>query len=94
MVNYLCLHSCVFFCFVFVFCRNVSSDGAEARQRLRECEGLVAALLHALQSAVVNKDTDNKVAKVIPSVLIKTVSAAEFSVFSSKSVLQTELLLF
>uniref|UniRef100_A0A3B3TT81 ARVCF delta catenin family member n=1 Tax=Poecilia latipinna TaxID=48699 RepID=A0A3B3TT81_9TELE len=40
--------------------RNVSSDGAEARQRLRECEGLVAALLHALQSAVVNKDADNK----------------------------------
>uniref|UniRef100_A0A1A8BZZ1 Armadillo repeat gene deleted in velocardiofacial syndrome a n=1 Tax=Nothobranchius kadleci TaxID=1051664 RepID=A0A1A8BZZ1_NOTKA len=40
--------------------RNVSSDGAEARQRLRECEGLVAALLHALQSAVINKDTDIK----------------------------------
>uniref|UniRef100_A0A3B5KZE1 ARVCF delta catenin family member a n=1 Tax=Xiphophorus couchianus TaxID=32473 RepID=A0A3B5KZE1_9TELE len=40
--------------------RNVSSDGAEARQRLRECEGLVAALLHALQSAVVKKDADNK----------------------------------
>ncbi|KAM9306442.1 splicing regulator ARVCF-like [Pholidichthys leucotaenia] len=40
--------------------RNISSDGAEARQRLRECEGLVDALLHALQSAVVNKDTDNK----------------------------------
>ncbi|XP_077398455.1 splicing regulator ARVCF-like isoform X2 [Vanacampus margaritifer] len=40
--------------------RNVSSDGAEARQRLRECEGLVDALLHALHSAVVNKDTDNK----------------------------------
>ncbi|KAM4532981.1 splicing regulator ARVCF isoform 1-T1 [Fundulus diaphanus] len=40
--------------------RNVSSDGAEARQRLRECEGLVAALLHALQSAVINKDADNK----------------------------------
>ncbi|KAM4528524.1 splicing regulator ARVCF isoform 1-T1 [Odontesthes bonariensis] len=40
--------------------RNVSSDGAEARQRLRECDGLVAALLHALQSAVINKDTDNK----------------------------------
>ncbi|XP_075955236.1 splicing regulator ARVCF [Anarhichas minor] len=40
--------------------RNVSSDGAEARQRLRECDGLVDALLHALQSAVVNKDTDNK----------------------------------
>lgn len=52
----LCKQSC--------FCRNVSSDGAEARQRLRECEGLVAALLHALQSAVVNKDTDNKVAAV------------------------------
>ncbi|XP_056146746.1 splicing regulator ARVCF [Lampris incognitus] len=40
--------------------RNVSSDGAEARQRLRECEGLVDALLHALHSAVVNKEMDNK----------------------------------
>ncbi|XP_034048073.1 armadillo repeat protein deleted in velo-cardio-facial syndrome homolog isoform X2 [Thalassophryne amazonica] len=40
--------------------RNVSSDGAEARQRLRECDGLVDALLHALHSAVINKDTDNK----------------------------------
>ncbi|KAL0965681.1 hypothetical protein UPYG_G00284380 [Umbra pygmaea] len=40
--------------------RNVSSDGAEARQRLRQCEGLVDALLHALQSAVANKETDNK----------------------------------
>ncbi|XP_076020182.1 splicing regulator ARVCF [Genypterus blacodes] len=40
--------------------RNVSSDGAEARQRLRECDGLVDALLHALQSAVINKDADNK----------------------------------
>ncbi|KAM7368984.1 hypothetical protein PAMP_013284 [Pampus punctatissimus] len=42
------------------FNRNVSSDGADARQRLRDCEGLLDALLHALQSAVVNKDTDNK----------------------------------
>ncbi|NXH23027.1 ARVC protein, partial [Bucco capensis] len=40
--------------------RNVSSDGAEARRRLRECDGLVDALLHALQSAVGKKDTDNK----------------------------------
>ncbi|KAF7240786.1 Armadillo repeat protein deleted in velo-cardio-facial syndrome, partial [Varanus komodoensis] len=39
---------------------NVSSDGAEARRRLRECDGLVDALLHALQSAVGKKDTDNK----------------------------------
>lgn len=44
-----------------VCCRNVSSDGAEARRRLRECEGLVDALLHALQSAVGKKDMDNKV---------------------------------
>ena len=44
--------------------RNVSSDGAEARRRLRECEGLVDALLHALQSAVGRKDTDNKVGGV------------------------------
>uniref|UniRef100_A0A671PG38 Armadillo repeat protein deleted in velo-cardio-facial syndrome homolog n=1 Tax=Sinocyclocheilus anshuiensis TaxID=1608454 RepID=A0A671PG38_9TELE len=40
--------------------RNVSSDGAEARRRLRECGGLVDALLHALQSAVGKKDMDNK----------------------------------
>lgn len=70
------LHSFVSF---FSFCRNVSSDGAEARQRLRECEGLVAALLHALQSAVVNKDTNNKVAELITSVLIKTTPAAQYS---------------
>lgn len=41
----------------------MSSDGAEARRRLRECEGLVDALLHALQSAVGKKDMDNKVGK-------------------------------
>ncbi|XP_038598884.1 armadillo repeat protein deleted in velo-cardio-facial syndrome isoform X2 [Tachyglossus aculeatus] len=40
--------------------RNVSSDGAEARRKLRECTGLVDALLHALLSAVGKKDTDNK----------------------------------
>ncbi|XP_030624002.1 armadillo repeat protein deleted in velo-cardio-facial syndrome [Chanos chanos] len=40
--------------------RNVSSDGAEARQRLRECEGLVGTLLYVLHSAVVKKDTNNK----------------------------------
>ncbi|XP_048037335.1 armadillo repeat protein deleted in velo-cardio-facial syndrome homolog isoform X1 [Megalobrama amblycephala] len=40
--------------------RNVSSDGAEARQRLRECEGLVDALLHALYSAVAKRDINNK----------------------------------
>ncbi|XP_028904875.1 armadillo repeat protein deleted in velo-cardio-facial syndrome isoform X2 [Ornithorhynchus anatinus] len=40
--------------------RNVSSDGAEARRKLRECSGLVDALLHALLSAVGKKDTDNK----------------------------------
>uniref|UniRef100_A0A8C1PJJ4 ARVCF delta catenin family member a n=1 Tax=Cyprinus carpio TaxID=7962 RepID=A0A8C1PJJ4_CYPCA len=41
-------------------CRNVSSDGAEARQRLRECDGLVDALLHALYSAVAKRDINNK----------------------------------
>ncbi|XP_059395360.1 splicing regulator ARVCF-like [Carassius carassius] len=40
--------------------RNVSSDGAEARQRLRDCDGLVDALLHALYSAVANRDINNK----------------------------------
>lgn len=49
----------------FFFCRNVSSDGAEARRRLRECEGLVDALLHALQSAVGKKDMDNKVKQAL-----------------------------
>lgn len=42
----------------------MSSDGAEARRRLRECEGLVDALLHALQSAVGKKDMDNKVQRL------------------------------
>lgn len=42
-------------------CRNVSSDGAEARQQMRECEGLVDALLHALYSAVARRDMNNKV---------------------------------
>ena len=45
----------------YISCRNVSSDGAEARQRLRECEGLVDALLHALYSAVAKRDMNNKV---------------------------------
>ncbi|KAG7322580.1 hypothetical protein KOW79_013926 [Hemibagrus wyckioides] len=40
--------------------RNVSSDGAEARQQMRECEGLVDALLHALYSAVARRDMNNK----------------------------------
>ncbi|XP_026076374.1 armadillo repeat protein deleted in velo-cardio-facial syndrome-like [Carassius auratus] len=40
--------------------RNVSSDGAEARQRLRECDCLVDALLHALYSAVAKRDINNK----------------------------------
>ncbi len=62
-----------------IFCRNVSSDGAEARQRLRECEGLVDALLHALQSAVVNKDTDNKVAEVITPTEIYRLRPGSFS---------------
>lgn len=43
----------------------MSSDGAEARRRLRECEGLVDALLHALQSAVGKKDMDNKVKRAL-----------------------------
>ncbi|XP_060752484.1 splicing regulator ARVCF isoform X2 [Tachysurus vachellii] len=40
--------------------RNVSSDGAEARQQMRDCEGLVDALLHALYSAVARRDMNNK----------------------------------
>ena len=42
---------------------GIPAGGAEARRRLRECEGLVDALLHALQSAVGRKDTDNKVGR-------------------------------
>uniref|UniRef100_A0A8C1R2Z1 ARVCF delta catenin family member a n=1 Tax=Cyprinus carpio TaxID=7962 RepID=A0A8C1R2Z1_CYPCA len=40
--------------------RNVSSDGADARQRLRECDALVDALLPALYSAVAKRDINNK----------------------------------
>lgn len=64
MLSYMplsCLLTSVCLCLPFFSRRNVSSDGAEARRRLRECEGLVDALLHALQSAVGKKDMDNKV---------------------------------
>lgn len=53
----------------------MSSDGAEARRRLRECEGLVDALLHALQSAVGKKDMDNKVTPHCENVPSETLTA-------------------
>lgn len=40
--------------------RNVSSAGEYARRKLRECEGLVDALLHLVRAAIGKNDMDNK----------------------------------
>ena len=40
--------------------RNVSSAGEYARRKLRECEGLVDALLYLVRSAIGKNDMDNK----------------------------------
>ncbi|XP_067837573.1 catenin delta-1, partial [Heptranchias perlo] len=40
--------------------RNVSSEKKEARQKLRECSGLVDALIHIVQSEIDQKDVDSK----------------------------------
>uniref|UniRef100_A0A8C1ZBC0 ARVCF delta catenin family member a n=1 Tax=Cyprinus carpio TaxID=7962 RepID=A0A8C1ZBC0_CYPCA len=58
--------------------RNVSSDGAEARQRLRECDALVDALLHALYSAVAKRDINNKCVCVLCFMAAPLVSAEEW----------------
>ncbi|XP_078064834.1 catenin delta-1-like, partial [Mustelus asterias] len=40
--------------------RNVSSEKKEARQKLRECSGLVDSLMHIVQSEINQKDVDSK----------------------------------
>jgi len=40
--------------------RNVSSAGEYARKKLRECEGLVEALLHVVRCALSRADIDDK----------------------------------
>jgi hypothetical protein len=40
--------------------RNVSSAGEYARKKLRECEGLVEALLHVVRAALSRADIDDK----------------------------------
>ncbi|XP_077979163.1 catenin delta-2-like [Glandiceps talaboti] len=40
--------------------RNVSSSGPEARTKMRECEGLVDALMFVIRSAIGKNDMDNK----------------------------------
>ena len=39
---------------------NVSSDGEYARRSLRECDGLIDAIIIVLRAAVSNGDMDNK----------------------------------
>lgn len=41
--------------------RNVSSERSEARRKLRECDGLVDALIYVVQSEIGQKDSDSKV---------------------------------
>lgn len=46
----------------FVFpLRNVSSERSEARRKLRECDGLVDALIFIVQAEIGQKDSDSKV---------------------------------
>lgn len=46
----------------FVFSlRNVSSERSEARRKLRECDGLVDALIFIVQAEIGQKDSDSKV---------------------------------
>ncbi|CAE1263610.1 CTNND2 [Acanthosepion pharaonis] len=40
--------------------RNISSAGYQARKRLRECDGLVESLIHAVKTAIGQSDIDNK----------------------------------
>ncbi|KAM6388753.1 catenin delta-1 isoform 4-T4 [Rhynochetos jubatus] len=40
--------------------RNVSSERSEARRKLRECDGLVDALIYIVQSEIGQKDADSK----------------------------------
>ncbi|XP_058874892.1 catenin delta-1-like isoform X2 [Acipenser ruthenus] len=40
--------------------RNVSSERSEARRKLRECSGLVDALMYIVQSQINRQDVDNK----------------------------------
>ncbi|XP_068800565.1 catenin delta-1 isoform X3 [Struthio camelus] len=40
--------------------RNVSSERSEARRKLRECDGLVDALIYIVQSEIGQKDSDSK----------------------------------
>ncbi|KAG8125428.1 putative Catenin delta 1 protein, partial [Naja naja] len=46
--------------------RNVSSERSEARRKLRECDGLVDALLYIVQAEIGQKDLDSKVHREIP----------------------------
>ena len=43
-----------------LFYRNISSDGEYARKKLRECEGLVDAILYIVKGAIGKNDIDNK----------------------------------
>ena len=38
----------------------MSSDGTYARNKIRECEGLVEAVLHIVRAAIGKNDMDNK----------------------------------
>lgn len=40
--------------------RNISSERSEARRKLRECDGLVDALVYIVQSEIGQKDSDSK----------------------------------
>ncbi|XP_022094303.1 catenin delta-2-like isoform X3 [Acanthaster planci] len=41
--------------------RNLSSGGPEARKKMRDCSGLVDALMHVIKSAIDTNNMDNKI---------------------------------
>ena len=53
----------IFVPFIYLFCfdfRNVSSAGDYGRKKLRECEGLVDALIYLVRNAIERANIDNK----------------------------------
>lgn len=50
-----------YFIYLFIYLRNLSSAGEEARKQMRSCEGLVDSLLCVIKACVNTSDFDSKV---------------------------------
>ncbi|MBN3293152.1 CTND1 protein, partial [Polypterus senegalus] len=65
---------------IYLSNRNVSSERSEARRKLRECSGLVDALVHIVQLQIDRKDVDCKVLYFF-SVLIDTLDSVLLTLY-------------